>query len=356
MPGARVVAGTPRVTGFVLLRLALVLKRNLPRLAGLAMIPLIRGLFWLARLLGAERASRVGGWVTRTIGPFLPAHRIATANLRAAFPERDEAAIRALALEAWDNLGRTGAEYAHLHTLFDLDPADLSASGRITVAGGRDPFRRPARRRETGPDLLRPPGELGIAGDLRGPVRPRRHRDLPPAQRRGLRAPRPGGQAPDRAAWRRPGRARSSPCRAWWSAAAISASSSTSISPGASWWSSSASRCWSIRSWASSPATTNARPRRPGGPPRRHALPPRAHPAPRPAAGRLRRHRRAGGDAGDDRVIEGWIRENPASGSGCTGAGVPRCCPSPSPPARPRLRARRPGRRAGGSSDRDDGE
>ncbi|MFC6049682.1 lipid A biosynthesis lauroyl acyltransferase, partial [Methylobacterium hispanicum] len=118
-----------------MLRLALVLKRNLPRLAGLAMIPLIRGLFWLARLLGAERASRVGGWITRTIGPFLPAHRIATANLRAAFPERDEAAIHALALEAWDNLGRTGAEYAHLHTLFDLDPADLSASGRITVAG-----------------------------------------------------------------------------------------------------------------------------------------------------------------------------------------------------------------------------
>lgn len=135
MPGPRVVAGTPRVTGFVLLRLALVLKRNLPRLAGLAMIPLIRGLFWLARLLGAERASRVGGWVVRTIGPFLPAHRIATANLRAAFPERDEAAIRALAREAWDNLGRTGAEYAHLHTLFDLDPAHLSAGGRITVAG-----------------------------------------------------------------------------------------------------------------------------------------------------------------------------------------------------------------------------
>lgn len=48
MPGIRVVNGTPRVTGFVLLRLALVLKRHLPRLAGLAMIPLIRGLFWLS--------------------------------------------------------------------------------------------------------------------------------------------------------------------------------------------------------------------------------------------------------------------------------------------------------------------
>jgi Kdo2-lipid IVA lauroyltransferase/acyltransferase len=123
-----------------LLRLALVLKRHLPRLAGLAMIPLIRSLFWLARSLGAERASRVGGRLARTVGPFLPAHRIAMANLKAAFPERDAGAIRALAAQAWDNLGRTGAEYAHLQTLFDLnpadlDPADLAASRRITVSG-----------------------------------------------------------------------------------------------------------------------------------------------------------------------------------------------------------------------------
>ena len=135
MPGTRAVAGTSRVTEFVLLRLALVLKRNLPRLAGLAMIPLIRGLFLWARALGAERASRVGGRLVRTIGPFLPAHRTAMANLRAAFPEHDEAAIRAVAGQAWDNLGRTGAEYAHLQTLFDLDLADLSASRHITVSG-----------------------------------------------------------------------------------------------------------------------------------------------------------------------------------------------------------------------------
>jgi KDO2-lipid IV(A) lauroyltransferase len=112
----------------------LVLKRNLPRLAGLAMIPLIRSLFWLARMLGTERASRIGGWLARTVGPFLPAHRTAIANLRDAFPERDAAAIRAIAGDAWDNLGRTGAEYAHLHTLFDHDPAD-PATQRMAVEG-----------------------------------------------------------------------------------------------------------------------------------------------------------------------------------------------------------------------------
>lgn len=98
------------------------------------MIPLVRCLFWLARMLGTERASRTGGAIARRVGPFLPANRIALANLRAAYPEKDEAAIKALATQAWDNLGRTGAEYAHLATLFDIDPND-PASQRMTVAG-----------------------------------------------------------------------------------------------------------------------------------------------------------------------------------------------------------------------------
>ncbi|WP_336490569.1 lipid A biosynthesis lauroyl acyltransferase [Methylobacterium nigriterrae] len=117
-----------------MLRLALILKRNLPRLAGLAMIPLIRGLFLLARSLGAERASDLGGALFRVLGPRLPAHRTALANLRAAFPDLDAARIEALAREAWDNLGRTGAEYAHLATLFDYDPA-ITATQRMEVAG-----------------------------------------------------------------------------------------------------------------------------------------------------------------------------------------------------------------------------
>lgn len=105
-----------------MLRLALILRRRLPQLAGLATIPLIRTLFWIARALGMNRASATGAWITRTIGPRLGAHRTALANLRAAYPELGEAQIAAIALEAWDNLGRTGAEYAHLDTLFDWEP------------------------------------------------------------------------------------------------------------------------------------------------------------------------------------------------------------------------------------------
>lgn len=106
-----------------MLRLALILKRSYPRLAGFASIPLIRLIFALARLLGPERAAAFGGGLLRTVGPLLPAHRTALANIRAAFPGLPEAEVRAIALSAWDNLGRTGAEYAHLDTLLDYDPA-----------------------------------------------------------------------------------------------------------------------------------------------------------------------------------------------------------------------------------------
>ena len=117
-----------------MLRLALVLKRSFPRLAGYAMLPVIGALFQLARWLGPERASDLGGALLRGLGPSLPVHRTLMANLRAAFPERGEADLRAIARAAWDNLGRTGAEYAHLDTLFDYDPA-VPETQRMEVVG-----------------------------------------------------------------------------------------------------------------------------------------------------------------------------------------------------------------------------
>ncbi|GAN46928.1 lipid A biosynthesis lauroyl acyltransferase [Methylobacterium radiotolerans] len=117
-----------------MLRLALLLKRSYPRLAGFAMIPVIRALVLLARVLGPERSTAFGAALLRTLGPLLPAHRTAMANLRAAFPDMPEAERTRIALEAWDNLGRTGAEYAHLDTLFDYDPAATGAL-RTEVTG-----------------------------------------------------------------------------------------------------------------------------------------------------------------------------------------------------------------------------
>jgi KDO2-lipid IV(A) lauroyltransferase len=118
----------------VLVRLKLQVGRLLAGGAEAAMIGLVRAVFALARALGPERSSDLGGFIARTFGPLLGAHRTAVRNLRAAFPERSEAEVQAIARGAWDNLGRTGAEYAHLGGLFDYDP-DRPQPGRVEVEG-----------------------------------------------------------------------------------------------------------------------------------------------------------------------------------------------------------------------------
>jgi KDO2-lipid IV(A) lauroyltransferase len=64
--------------------------------------------------MSPERASNIGGWLARTLGPLLPVSRVADANLRRAMPELDEAARQEIVRGVWDNLGRTAAELPHL--------------------------------------------------------------------------------------------------------------------------------------------------------------------------------------------------------------------------------------------------
>jgi KDO2-lipid IV(A) lauroyltransferase len=109
--------------------------RSLATRAGsLVLIGLVRALFAFARAIGPERSSDLGAWVARTLGPLFPAHRTAMRNLRAIYPEKSAREIRRIASRAWANLGRTGAEYAHLGTIFDYDP-DAPEAGRVEVVG-----------------------------------------------------------------------------------------------------------------------------------------------------------------------------------------------------------------------------
>ncbi|WP_407528555.1 lipid A biosynthesis lauroyl acyltransferase [Methylobacterium oryzisoli] len=117
-----------------MLRLKLRLYRFLSGLAELPMVLLVRVLFGIASLLGPRRAGGFGAWLGRTLGPRLPSHRTALDNLRHAFPDEPPEAIAALARGAWENLGRTGAEYAHLGDIFDYDPA-AATPGRVEVSG-----------------------------------------------------------------------------------------------------------------------------------------------------------------------------------------------------------------------------
>jgi KDO2-lipid IV(A) lauroyltransferase len=98
-----------------------------------AVAALVRALFALVRALGPDRAGRLGAAVARRLGPLVKAHRIALDNIRHAFPGLTPAEHERIAREAWDNLGRTAAEYVHLDRIWDFDEADPS-SGRIEIA------------------------------------------------------------------------------------------------------------------------------------------------------------------------------------------------------------------------------
>lgn len=88
----------------------------------------VRALFAALRVLGPRRASDLGGWVGRTLGPRLPVSRIAEVNLRLAFPDRDIAWRRATIRAMWDNLGRVAGEMPAL-------PALMEAPEAIVVEG-----------------------------------------------------------------------------------------------------------------------------------------------------------------------------------------------------------------------------
>ena len=91
---------------------------------------IVKWLLAALRRTDPDRASDLCGAVTRRVGPFLPAHRIGRANLRAAFPERDAAWIEATLRGAWENLGRVAGEYVHLARIWDYDTARPN-TGRI---------------------------------------------------------------------------------------------------------------------------------------------------------------------------------------------------------------------------------
>ena len=68
----------------------------------------------LFRILGLDKASRLGGWIGRNIFPLLPPDRVARANLALAFPEKSIDEHNEIRRVMWDNLGRVVGEYPHL--------------------------------------------------------------------------------------------------------------------------------------------------------------------------------------------------------------------------------------------------
>ncbi|MCW0232849.1 MAG: lauroyl acyltransferase [Ferrovibrio sp.] len=98
---------------------------------------------WGARLalalfgaLPLDRASALGGWIARKIGPHLGTHKIAARNLAHAMPELTSDQQQVVLNGMWDNLGRVVAEYAHLGELDIAIPGQPSEkTGHVEVVG-----------------------------------------------------------------------------------------------------------------------------------------------------------------------------------------------------------------------------
>jgi len=87
------------------------------------------------RYFDADKTADVFGRVARLIGPLLREHRIGRANLTAAFPEKSPQEIEEILAGVWDNLGRIGAEFAHLDHIWDFVEEHPETS-RIELAPG----------------------------------------------------------------------------------------------------------------------------------------------------------------------------------------------------------------------------
>ena len=75
------------------------------------------------RYFDPVKTANLFGRVTRLIGPLLREQRIGRDNLTAAFPEKSPEEIETILAGVWDNLGRIGAEFAHLDHIWDYDRA-----------------------------------------------------------------------------------------------------------------------------------------------------------------------------------------------------------------------------------------
>jgi Kdo2-lipid IVA lauroyltransferase/acyltransferase len=78
------------------------------------------------------KTARVFGRVSQFIGRRLREDRIGRENLKAAFPEKSPEEIERILAGVWDNLGRIGAEFAHLDHIWDYD-RDHPENSRIEL-------------------------------------------------------------------------------------------------------------------------------------------------------------------------------------------------------------------------------
>lgn len=99
-----------------------------------------RGTVRLLQWLGPQRSGNFAALIARRLGPLAAEHRLAEANLAAAFPQMSEAERRRVLAGVWDNLARTVTEYVHLDAILagEIDPA--TGVGPHLIVKGNEHF------------------------------------------------------------------------------------------------------------------------------------------------------------------------------------------------------------------------
>src|ERR1700726_3360114 len=81
------------------------------------------GVLRTTRYFDPIKTANLFGRIARLVGPMMREQRIGRTNLTAAFPEKSPAEVETILAGVWDNLGRVGAEFAHLDHIWEHDPA-----------------------------------------------------------------------------------------------------------------------------------------------------------------------------------------------------------------------------------------
>jgi KDO2-lipid IV(A) lauroyltransferase len=100
-------------------------------LADVAVGALTIALLRTTRYFDPDKTATFFGRASRFIGRRLREDRIGRENLKAAFPEKSPEEIEKILDGVWNNLGRIGAEFAHLDHIWDYDPGHPERKSRV---------------------------------------------------------------------------------------------------------------------------------------------------------------------------------------------------------------------------------
>lgn len=114
----------------LVLRIRALLRKTLAPAAEAILGGIAVGVLRATRYFDPDKSAAAFARVARKIGPRLREHRIGRENLTAAFPEKSPKEIEAILGEVWDNLGRVGAEFAHMDRIFTYNLENPDA-GRV---------------------------------------------------------------------------------------------------------------------------------------------------------------------------------------------------------------------------------